>query len=197
MTAALWATVVPRIVPRSARRVAAFRPRFALASGAVATSVAIVLVSPNALPDIASLDAPMIRTLGWVLVAFLLFGAGLGVAPWLKERPVAATVIAAACVLVGMWLERWNIIVPTLTRPRLVEYNIYQPTLTELSLTAASVALFMLLFLIFFKLFPAVSIWEIAEGRVIEEAQADVHIAAPQPTPRRRIGFFSRFSRGE
>jgi hypothetical protein len=55
------------------------------------------------------------------------------------------------------------------------------PTLTEISLTAASLALFGLMFLVFFKLFPAVSIWEVAEGRVIEEAHSKLSIPSPEP----------------
>ena len=86
-----------------------------------------------------------------------------------------------------MWLERWIIIIPTMTRPRLIEYSTYSPTITELSLMAASFALFGLLFLTFFKLFPAVSIWEVAEGRVIEKAQSKITIPEPEPTPTRRI----------
>jgi Ni/Fe-hydrogenase subunit HybB-like protein len=79
------------------------------------------------------------------------------------------------------------LIVPTVTHPRLVPYSTYTPTLTEISLTAASVALFMLLFVLFFKLFPPVSIWEIAEGRVVEAAHEQINIPIPEPsTPRHR-----------
>jgi Ni/Fe-hydrogenase subunit HybB-like protein len=95
-------------------------------------------------------------------------------------------------VLVAMWLERWYIMIPTLTHPLLVPYSIYRPTLTEFALTAGSLALFALLFLLFFKLFPAVSIWEVAEGRVIEEAHAHIEIPAPEATSTkhlRRWGF--------
>jgi len=74
-------------------------------------------------------------------------------------------------------------VVPTVTHPRLIPYGFYTPTLTEWSLIAASFALFMLLFLLFFRLFPAVSIWEVAEGRVIEEARSRVHIPKPEPAP--------------
>ena len=74
-----------------------------------------------------------------------------------------------------------------MTRPRLIEYTSYSPTITELSLMAASFALFGLLFLTFFKFFPAVSIWEVAEGRVIEKANSQIAIPEPEPTPRRRI----------
>jgi Ni/Fe-hydrogenase subunit HybB-like protein len=78
-----------------------------------------------------------------------------------------------------MWLERWNIIIPTLTHPRMIAWTSYTPTVTEWSLTAASFALFVLLMLIFFKLFPAVSLWEVEEGRVLDTAQSRLEIPLP------------------
>jgi molybdopterin-containing oxidoreductase family membrane subunit len=119
-------------------------------------------------------------------VLFGLLAALLAVAVWLKRRLVTASAIAGALVLVGMWLERWNLIVPTVTHPRLVPYSTYTPTLTEISLTAASVALFMLLFVLFFKLFPAVSIWEVAEGRIVEDAHKRISIPTPEPSVTRQ-----------
>jgi molybdopterin-containing oxidoreductase family membrane subunit len=69
-----------------------------------------------------------------------------------------------------MWLERFTIVAPTLTRPRIAfEISIYQPTWVEASITVGSLALFALLFVIFFKLFPSLAIWEVEEGIEIEE----------------------------
>ncbi|MFQ5422042.1 MAG: hypothetical protein ACE5EY_16970, partial [Anaerolineae bacterium] len=59
-------------------------------------------------------------------------------------------------------------------------------TLTEYAITAASFALFIFLFTVFFKLFPAVSVGEVMEGRVIEAEQAKVHIPLPEPSGARR-----------
>ncbi len=195
MVVAFWVLVIPKLLPASAERVPVFRPRYALASAALAVVVALVLVSPQRFPVSLAFNAaqqialtgPALRTLGWAVVVLLMVGVGLGVGPWLKARPVTASVIAAGCVVVGMYLERWNIIVPTMTHPRLIPYALYSPTLTEASLTAASLALFGLMFLVFFKLFPAVSIWEVAEGRVIEEAQSKIVIPAPEPSETGRL----------
>ena len=95
---------------------------------------------------------------------------------WKRGRGVVGTFIASVAINIGMWLERFTIVVPTLTRPRLTFYGvgIYRPTLTELGLFAASAATFILLFTLFFKLFPAVSIWEVEEGREIEAAKQAV-----------------------
>jgi molybdopterin-containing oxidoreductase family membrane subunit len=102
---------------------------------------------------------------------------------WFKRHVVAATLVASVAVVAGMWLERWNIIIPSVTHPRLTAWAAYMPTITEWSVTAGSVALFVLLLMVFFKLFPAVSLWEVAEGRVLEEAQAKIEAPLPAGSP--------------
>jgi molybdopterin-containing oxidoreductase family membrane subunit len=91
-----------------------------------------------------------------------------------RTRTVAGTVTASTLILVGMWLERFLIIIPTLTHPRLpadLPFTIgrYQPSGTEWTLMAASIAAIALLYLIFIKLFPIVPVWEIREEREREE----------------------------
>jgi hypothetical protein len=115
-----------------------------------------------------------------LVTAPLLALAGIIIAlPWLRQHIEAQTVIASVAVVAGMWLERWNIVVPTLTHQRLIPWTTYTPTLTEWSLTAASFALFVLLLLLFFKLVPCVSLWEVEEGRVVDRAQARLEIPLP------------------
>ena len=71
----------------------------------------------------------------------------------------------AVVVNVGMWLERYVIVVSSLAR----EFNpanwtgLYNPTWVEWAITAGSFALFGLLFLGFVKLFPPVAMHEIKE----------------------------------
>lgn len=192
MGIAFWVMVVPKLIPQGAERVPVFRPRTSLAAGAAAILFFAIINPPGGQPISASLTYGSGRTIIWAMLILSLIGVGLGGSLWLKQRPVTSTVIASVCVVIGMWLERWNIVVPTLTHPRLMPFWFYRPTLTEVSLTVASLALFTLMFLIFFKLFPAVSIWEVAEGRVIEEAEGKVHIPPPEPSGprrRRRLGF--------
>jgi Ni/Fe-hydrogenase subunit HybB-like protein len=75
-------------------------------------------------------------------------------------------VVAAVSVEIGMWLERFLIVVPSLSNPRLpLTAATYTPSWVEWSLMAAFVATFILLYAVFTKLFPIVSIWEIHEGR--------------------------------
>src|SRR5512147_3059687 len=82
-----------------------------------------------------------------------------------RTRTVAGSVVASASVVVGMWLERYLIVVPTLANPRLAyERGLYAPSWVEISITAGAVAFFMLLYMGFTKVFPAISIWEVREG---------------------------------
>lgn len=58
------------------------------------------------------------------------------------------------------------IIVPTLINQRLpTEQAVYIPTWVEWSILAGSISFFILLYIIFTKFFPIVSVWEIREGR--------------------------------
>jgi molybdopterin-containing oxidoreductase family membrane subunit len=71
-----------------------------------------------------------------------------------KTRTIWGTVIASISVNIGMYLERFIIVVPSLSNPRLPsEPAAYGPTWVT-------------------KFFPIVSIWEIKEGR--EKAVAEV-----------------------
>lgn len=83
-----------------------------------------------------------------------------------RTRTVKGTVIASITVIIGMWLERWTIVVPSLSNPRLPgAAGEYFPTWVEWSIFAGCVATFTLMYMVFTKVFPIVSIWEIREGR--------------------------------
>jgi len=90
-----------------------------------------------------------------------------------KTRTPLGTLIASLSVIIGMWLERYIIVVPTLTNPRLPnEQIIYSPTWVEWSILAGCISFFILLYMLFTKIFPIVSIWEVKEGR--EKSMAEV-----------------------
>jgi Ni/Fe-hydrogenase subunit HybB-like protein len=78
-----------------------------------------------------------------------------------KLRSIRTAVISSVTVLIGMWLERYIIIVPTLSRPRLgAAWGSYSPSWVEISITVATFATMVVLYLTFAKLFPIISIWE-------------------------------------
>jgi Ni/Fe-hydrogenase subunit HybB-like protein len=194
MIIAFWVLILPRLIPAQWQRLPVFRPRFALATTASAAIIITLSWLPQAQPVTVGVSNASGRILLYLVAGAFVAATGISVLPWLKQHIVTSTVIASFCVVVGMWLERWNIVVPTMTHPRLIPWNGYAPTATEWSLTVASFALFILLFLVFFKLFPAVSIWEVREGRVIEQMQAQVEVPLPESsTPiRRRWGITRR-----
>ncbi|HEY7211370.1 MAG TPA: NrfD/PsrC family molybdoenzyme membrane anchor subunit [Bryobacteraceae bacterium] len=78
-----------------------------------------------------------------------------------KLRTIRTAVIASITVLIGMWLERFIIIVPTLSFGRLpATWGHYAPTWVEISITVATFTTMALLYLIFAKLFPIIAVWE-------------------------------------
>lgn len=81
-----------------------------------------------------------------------------------------------------MWLERFTIVLPTLINPRLpYEKGIYHPTWVEFSITAACFSGFILLYIVFTKLFPIVSIWEIKEGEKVAVEEIVVRVKSYLP----------------
>jgi len=78
-----------------------------------------------------------------------------------RVRSVRTVTIASVTVLVGMWLERYLIILPTLSYPRLAAATgLYKPTWVEISITLSTFAAMTMFYLIFCKLFPAIAVWE-------------------------------------
>ena len=103
----------------------------------------------------------------WAMVTFN-FVIPLALLVRLGHHTIGKTVVASLFVVVGMWLERFNIIVPTLSNPRLpFPEGHYWPTWIEWGETAGSFGLFILFYVLFVKLFPIISIWEIQEGREV------------------------------
>jgi molybdopterin-containing oxidoreductase family membrane subunit len=101
----------------------------------------------------------------------------------LGRHTIGKVLTASVSVSVGMWLERFIIIVPTLSNPRLpFPEGHYWPTWVEWGEMTGSFALFALFYLLFTKLFPIISIWEIREGQEgIKEVGERLHSYLPDP----------------
>jgi molybdopterin-containing oxidoreductase family membrane subunit len=107
--------------------------------------------------------APMFWTM--VVCCFLIPAPILAIK---KLRTITGMVVASAAVLVGMWLERFLIIVPTLSQTRLTfNWGSYRPTIFEITIAVGTIAYFVLLYAIFTKLFPIIAVWEYKEGLAI------------------------------
>ena len=73
--------------------------------------------------------------------------------------------IASFGVVVGMWLERFLIVVPSLAhKPLPYSWGTYTPTPVELYIMAATFAAMILLYTLFAKFVPIIAIWEMKAG---------------------------------
>jgi len=120
----------------------------------------------------------------WAMVV-LNFVVPIALLVRLQQRAIGKTVVASLAIVAGMWLERFNIIVPTLSNPRLpFPEAVYWPSWVEWGETAGSFGLFILFYVLFVKFFPIVSIWEIQEGREtgLQEVEERIRTYLPDPT---------------
>ncbi|MGB5647582.1 MAG: NrfD/PsrC family molybdoenzyme membrane anchor subunit [Muriicola sp.] len=87
-----------------------------------------------------------------------------------RFRTINSITFAAIIAVLGLWLNRYLIVVPTLetpyipiqdTRPEFIEYS---ATWIEWALTLGGIASFVLLFILIVKLVPAVSLSDIIEN---------------------------------
>lgn len=90
-----------------------------------------------------------------------------------RLRTITGTVIASTGVVIGMWLERFLIIVPSLSNKYLpYSFGSYRPTWVEITITAGTFAGMAVLYMLFAKTVPIISIWEL---------KAAEHLAADRP----------------
>ena len=83
-----------------------------------------------------------------------------------KLRTIAGTVIAASTIVVGMWLERFLIVVPPLEHKYLpYDWGSYRPTWAEITISIGTLAGMVLLYVLFAKFVPMISIWELKGGQ--------------------------------
>ena len=102
----------------------------------------------------------------WVMVIFV-FVIPLIILIFKGKDSVGWMVTASVLINIGMWLERYIVIIPTETRPRLfyeLVQGSYTPTWVEWTITAALFAGLILLYSIFTRFFPIVPLWETAEN---------------------------------
>ena len=96
-----------------------------------------------------------------------------------KLRTITGTVLASFAIVVGMWLERYLIIVPSLARKYLpYSWGTYWPRWPEITITVGTFAGMVLLYLLFSKVVPIISMWELKAGEHYRPDAATA--AAPQ-----------------
>ena len=91
-----------------------------------------------------------------------------------KLRTIVGTVIASCGVVVGMWLERFLIIVPALShKPLAYSWGRYTPHWPEIVIMSSTFAAMGLLYVLFSKVVPIISIWELKFGEHSEMKAAE------------------------
>jgi molybdopterin-containing oxidoreductase family membrane subunit len=93
-------------------------------------------------------------------------------------RTIRGMVIAAAFVVVAMWVERYFIVVAALRIP-LMPYDArdYIPSWVEFSVMAGAFALFGMMILLFLRTVPIMCMWEQVEQHELDEAHAAGEVA--------------------
>lgn len=142
--------------------------RLAGALGAFAIFMVIAFGPQNIYADVQidSLWAPL-RIISLILAIGSLIWFTL---PLMRDYPLATIAVASILINIAMWLKRYIIIVPTLYNPRVPIQNVptewaqYTPTWVEWAVTAGGFAMFILLYALFSKVFPIVSVWETSEN---------------------------------
>ena len=95
-----------------------------------------------------------------------------------KSRSIGRVVTAGALVCVGMWMERYLIVVPTLERPRLLlPLQAYTPSFVEISMAISNLAALVLALTIATRIYPMVSLWEVQDD--LEDASGTFPMPAP------------------
>jgi Ni/Fe-hydrogenase subunit HybB-like protein len=83
-----------------------------------------------------------------------------------RLRTITGCVVASFGVLIGMWLERFLIVVPSLGHKYLpYSWGVYRPRPVEIIITVSTFAAMTLLYVLFSKLVPIISIWEMKAGQ--------------------------------
>jgi molybdopterin-containing oxidoreductase family membrane subunit len=135
----------------------------------------------------AELDVMMFKFTGpyaipfWLMV-FLNFVVPVALLSRKRTRTIPVILVVSVGIVIGMWLERLIIVVPSLSVPYVAfPSHPYWPSLTEISIFAAALAAFCLGFMIFAKFFPLISVWEIEEGREMAIKETSERIASYLP----------------
>ncbi len=149
-----------------------------VASAAVGYFYAAEILTALAGPEDAERSTVVWRMTGtyapifWLMVACNVLGPLLLLARRVRERPAALLVVCIA-VNVGMWLERFDIVVTSLAPDRLpFGWRSYAPSWVEWAITFGGLGWFSFLFLVATKLLPPVSRWELVDEAAREEREA-------------------------
>ncbi len=107
----------------------------------------------------------------WMLI-FVITTYFIPVTIWLSRtarRNLWIMSIACISVNIGMWLERFLIIVPALAAKQLFNFSwgSYRPSPTEITIVIGTFALVSMLMLLFSRVIPLIPLYDIKEGHIL------------------------------
>jgi len=120
----------------------------------------------------------------WEMIAFCAVAPLLCISGRFRNSMVPMLILSIA-INIGMYTERFLIVGTSLSRQYLPDsWGVYVPSLVEMSIILGSFALFTTLFLIFVKIFPSISIYEVKETMDTPTVTSNAEpIAPPEGSP--------------
>ena len=98
----------------------------------------------------------------WALILCNILAPQTAVVQEGAQQPVAALFVIRWSCSVGMWLERFVIIVSSLAQDYLVSsWRVFHPTRWDWATYVGTIGLFTFLFFLFIRLLPMISIFEV------------------------------------
>jgi Ni/Fe-hydrogenase subunit HybB-like protein len=113
---------------------------------------------------------------GWMYWLLILFNILIPQALWFRRlhTNVAVLFVIAICVNIGMWLERYVIVVVSLHRDFLPSsWGMYSGTIFDYGMFLGTIGLFVALLFLFIRVLPMISIFEMRELVHEEEARSE------------------------
>ncbi len=113
-------------------------------------------------------ESLLVTTYAPMFWAFVIGGMAIpiGLVALPRTRTINWIVFAAALAAIGMWLKRFLIVVPPLAGD-----SSYTPSWVEIAVTVGALAAIPLFLMIFVRIFPVLSIWEMEEESMVEEPE--------------------------
>jgi molybdopterin-containing oxidoreductase family membrane subunit len=118
----------------------------------------------------------------WEMILFCALAPLLLISTRFRSSFVPMLILSIA-INIGMYTERFLIVGTSLSRQYLPDaWGVYVPSLVELSILAGTLALFVTMFLVFVKIFPSVSIYEVKETLPEPQPESETGVPEWQPT---------------
>ena len=112
----------------------------------------------------------------WAFALMLLCNVLLPQLLWVKRlrHSIAFTVFVSIVICVGMWFERFVIIVTSLHRDYLPSsWTIFSPTYVDVGVFVGTIGLFLVLFLLYARTFPMIAQAEIKQNVLLDSKQPE------------------------